>query len=114
MFPPCPGAPYKCELVEQSSMPESPSRSDLFHESTMTFGQHLEELRTCLFRAIVGLAIGCCIGLLPWVCNPVVDFIKTPVEKALDVYYQQQAEAKVRTPEQQKLLLEAGYTGEDF
>jgi sec-independent protein translocase protein TatC len=95
-------------------MPRSPADSDLFQQSTMTFGQHLEELRTCLFRAIIGLAVGCGIGLLPWVCNPVVDFIKTPVEKALEVYYQQQAEAKVRTPEQQKLLLEAGYTGEDF
>jgi sec-independent protein translocase protein TatC len=95
-------------------MPRSPADSDLFEKSTMTFGQHLEELRTCLFRAIAGLAVGCCIGLLPPVCKPVVDFIKTPVENALDVYYQQQAEKKVGTPEQQKLLLEAGYTGEDF
>ncbi len=96
-------------------MPQPASRSDLFQESTMTFGQHLEELRTCLFRAIVGLAAGCCVGLLPWVSVPVVTFIKTPVEKALKAYYQEQAEKKVLAPEQQEVLREAGYTGEkDF
>jgi sec-independent protein translocase protein TatC len=96
-------------------MPESPSRSDLFQQSTMTFGQHLEELRTCLFRSILGLVVGCGVGLLPWVCNPVVRFIKTPVENALRVYYQDQAEKNVLAPEQQELLREAGYTGEkDF
>ena len=36
---------------------------DLFRESTMTFGQHLEELRACLFKAIGGLLIGFIIGL---------------------------------------------------
>jgi sec-independent protein translocase protein TatC len=93
-------------------MPELPAQSDLFHDSTMTFGQHLEELRRCLFRAIIGLSIGCVIGFIPWVCNAVVQFIKAPVENALRVYYQQQAEAKVIAPEQQETLREAGYTSE--
>jgi sec-independent protein translocase protein TatC len=78
----------------------------------MTFGQHLEELRRCLFRAIAGLAIGCCIGLVPWVCGPVVRFIQRPVENALKNYYQKQAEEKVVAPEEQELLTEAGYTSE--
>ena len=30
------------------------SDEDLFQESTMTFGEHLEELRGALFRAIAG------------------------------------------------------------
>jgi len=94
-------------------MPQPPAERDLFQDSTMTFGQHLEELRTCLFRAIVGLAIGCAIGLLPWVCNPIVKFIKTPVENALLVYYQKQAEEKVLAPEQQDLLREDGYSSEE-
>ncbi len=93
-------------------MPQSPASSDLFQESTMTFGQHLEELRTCLFRAIVGLALGCAIGLLPWVCVPVVKFIETPVNNALVNYYQGQAEAKALTPEVKESLREAGYTSE--
>lgn len=78
----------------------------------MTFGQHLEELRTCLFRAIIGLAIGCCIGLLPWVCGPVVRFINTPVENALMNYYQEQA--KTLTAEETKTLSEAGYNDKDL
>ena len=36
---------------------------DLFDDSTMTFGEHLECLRTHLIRAIIGLAI-CVIGAL--------------------------------------------------
>src|SRR5208282_2880120 len=91
-------------------MPESPSRSDLFQESTMTFGQHLEELRTCLFRAIVGLAIGCTAGF--FVGNWVVDFIQFPVRNALETYYRQEAADKALSSEQQDVLREAGYTDE--
>ena len=57
----------------------------------MTFGQHLEELRRCLFKAILALAIGCGIGLIPPVSVPVVDFAKLPVEHALADYYQKAA-----------------------
>lgn len=58
---------------------------DLFKESTMTFGQHLEELRVCLFRSVFGLVIGVCFGLLiGW---HVVEFIKRPLTKALEEYY---------------------------
>jgi len=93
-------------------MPRTPAESDLFQDSTMTFGQHLEELRTCLFRAIIGLAIGCAIGLLPWVCGPIVTFVNKPVETALWNYYQNQAEEKVFAPEERELLTSAGYTSE--
>ena len=34
-----------------------PSDDDLFQTSTMTFGEHLEELRTCLIRAAAGLYV---------------------------------------------------------
>ncbi len=43
-------------------MPE-PREDDLFRESTMTFGEHLGELRGCLLRSIYGLVIGFIIGL---------------------------------------------------
>ena len=36
---------------------------DHFKDSTMTFGEHLEELRVCLVRALLGLAVGTLIGL---------------------------------------------------
>jgi sec-independent protein translocase protein TatC len=65
------------------------SGEDLFKTSTMTFGQHLEELRVCLFRAILGLVIGCGVGLLvgAWV----VDFIQSPLQKALSRYLKSQS-----------------------
>ena len=91
-------------------MPESPAQSDLFQESTMTFGQHLEELRTCLFRAIVGLAVGCIVGF--FVGDRVVAFIESPVENALVSYYQREAVDKALSDEQQAMLREAGYTDE--
>jgi len=80
----------------------------------MTFGQHLEELRRCLFKAIAGLAIGCMIGLLPSVSGPVVRFTTTPVEKALTAYYQKQAEDKVLAPEEKQTLRDAGCSDEDM
>ena len=36
---------------------------DLFKDSVMTFGEHLEELRSCLWKAVLGLVIGVIIGL---------------------------------------------------
>ena len=47
----------------------------------MTFGEHLEELRACLFKAIFGLVIGCLVGLA--VGGYVVRFIQKPVLDAL-------------------------------
>ncbi len=54
---------------------------NLFRDSTMTFGEHLEELRTCLFRAAIGLAIGVLLGLA--LSRQVVELIKAPMERAL-------------------------------
>lgn len=59
---------------------------DYFRDTTMTFGEHLDELRTCLIRALVGLAIGVLLGLL--VGKHVVALISAPLENALGSYYQ--------------------------
>ena len=72
----------------------------------MTFGQHLEELRVCLFKAILGLGVGCLIGLVAG--GYVVDFIQTPVRKALNEYYETQAIKKVKND--LTALREAGYS----
>ncbi len=66
-----------------------PTDKDLFANTTMTFGEHLEELRACLFKAVVGLAIGFVLGLL--VGDWVVDFIQRPLRDALTAYYQKQS-----------------------
>lgn len=69
---------------------------DLFKDSTMTFGQHLEELRGALFRSLLGVAITLMIGL--WQGDRVVAVIKSPLERALGNYYQDQSTAVVAEP----------------
>jgi sec-independent protein translocase protein TatC len=61
------------------------SDDDLFQSSTMTFGEHLEELRTCLIRASAGLAVAVLHGFL--VARPVVHLIEQPLRRALGTYY---------------------------
>jgi len=56
----------------------------------MTFGEHLEELRACLFKSLVALVIGLVIGLLPWFGGNVVSLIQTPLVKALSRFYEKQ------------------------
>ncbi len=54
---------------------------DLFDESTMTFGEHLEALRMHLFKAVIGLVV-VSIGTLS--CgNYLVGIIRTPIDRAL-------------------------------
>jgi sec-independent protein translocase protein TatC len=71
---------------------------DLFQSSTMTFGEHLEELRGCLIRAAIGLVAGVIIGLM--IARPVVHLIEQPLRGALSRYYSQKA-----------LALAKGWTG---
>ncbi len=67
---------------------------DLFRESTMTFGQHLEELRTCLFKSLLGLMAGFVLGLM--IGGHVVSFIQHPLSKALTNYYQKESVDRVQ------------------
>lgn len=60
------------------------NNDDLFESSTMTFGEHLDELRTCLVRAAFGLAAGILVGLFAG--QYVVDFFNAPLERAIKRY----------------------------
>ena len=66
-----------------------PHDEDLFEGTKMSFGEHLEELRSSLFKAVIALGLGFVVGLL--IGNWVVQWIKHPVEQALQDYYTQQA-----------------------
>jgi sec-independent protein translocase protein TatC len=66
---------------------------DLFAESTMTFGEHLEELRKCLWKAILGLAVGIVVGF--FIGRPVVNLIQGPLTDALAHYYKVESEKKL-------------------
>lgn len=65
------------------------SDEDLFQSSTMTFGEHLEELRVCLIRAALGLSLAVIVGFL--VARPVVHLIEQPLRRALGKYYTERA-----------------------
>ncbi|MDG2207179.1 MAG: twin-arginine translocase subunit TatC [Pirellulales bacterium] len=70
-------------------MAESPREEDLFSESTMTFGEHLEELRRCLVRALLCLVVGTAAGL--YFSDQVVQVINGPLEQSLQGYYKNDA-----------------------
>jgi len=88
--------------MAKKKKPKRPDK-DLFEDTTMTFGEHLEELRACLFKALLGLAVGFVFGLT--IGGYVVDFIQVPLKKALTKYYVDQS---LEEPQLEKLR-EAGY-----
>ncbi|HET6882006.1 MAG TPA: twin-arginine translocase subunit TatC [Pirellulales bacterium] len=62
---------------------------DFFKDTTMTFGEHLEELRACLVKAVFGLAIGVGIGL--YFGDHIVRLIERPLVEALGSFYMTEA-----------------------
>ena len=54
---------------------------DLFGDTTMSFGEHLEALRSHLWKAIAGVAIGCVICL--FFGTEIVGIIRWPLDQAL-------------------------------
>jgi len=59
-------------------------KDDLFDNSTMTFGEHLEELRSSLVRAIIWLLVGLAVGLV--FANRVVRYVQAPLKAAIAEY----------------------------
>jgi sec-independent protein translocase protein TatC len=77
----------------QGSMAKYRYDEDLFKDTTMTFGEHLEELRGALWRALAGLIVGMAIGLV--VGKQAVEFIEEPLASALRRYYLQRARSSL-------------------
>lgn len=71
-----------------------PYNEDLFEDTKMTFGEHLEELRKCLVKALLGLAIGMGIGL--YFSSWLVRQMQGPLSSALSTYYRDQGLERVR------------------
>lgn len=67
---------------------------DLFDDSSMTFGEHLEILRVHLIKAIIGLVIAVVICLLNG--TKLVDFIRRPIDQALAKYAEVNVEDDVK------------------
>ncbi|MCP4098340.1 MAG: twin-arginine translocase subunit TatC [Planctomycetaceae bacterium] len=57
------------------------SNEDLFESSRMSFGEHLEELRSVLVRALIGVAIAGVFGF--YFADQVVEILKKPLVEAI-------------------------------
>jgi sec-independent protein translocase protein TatC len=79
---------------------------DMFSDTRMSFGDHLEELRSHLWRALTGFAVGLCLGF--FASPTVLDFIKAPVEQQLMQFYRNRVhrfEKQLETGEKTAQLL---------
>lgn len=107
------------------------SDKDLFAEEqsmvAMSFGDHIEELRTRLILALVGLAVGILVTFIPiprgsgrdptslgqWVMSK----MQEPAQAALDEFYETQARRRATEAERDRAVLapfEVGVSAADF
>lgn len=88
-----------------------PDPDDLFSDTRMSFGDHIEDLRTHLIRAITCFLIGVVLCIYP-LGTYVLAIIVAPVETQLDAFYKRAAKAQLdkvlNDPEQKKLLMGRG------
>src|SRR5262249_28746533 len=78
--------------MSTSNQPVDPD--DFFSDTRMTFGEHIEDLRTHLIRAIKGFLLAMIVGIA--VAQPVLRFIAAPVERQLGAYWENFREQKKR------------------
>ena len=76
----CSEFPTEKQFVDRLARP----KDDLFENSTMTFGEHLEELRQALGKAILWLLGGMLIGL--FFADRVILYIQAPLESAIQEF----------------------------
>lgn len=79
----------------------APSEDNIFRESSMSFGDHLEELRGCIFRAIAGVFVCFLIGL--FVGAPVMNIIQQPLNRSLGRFIEKRNQKKIQT------IIDQGY-----
>ncbi len=79
---------------------------DFFADSRMTFGEHIEDLRTHLIRAIKGFLIAFLLAFI--IAKPVLHFIQAPVQRQLvaywERYYYANKEKFLNSPEKTPVL----------
>jgi sec-independent protein translocase protein TatC len=68
-----------------SSASQNKDPDDLFTDTRMSFGDHLEELRAHLWRAIYGFGVALVFSF--FIGDAVMQYIAKPVEKALNAFY---------------------------
>lgn len=99
-----------------------PNEQDLFEEEqnmvAMSFGDHIEELRTRLILALMGLAVGVIITFIPPLNlgARIVQMMQEPAEEALANFKTKRAEEEARVAEAAKATtqLKAAIPASDF
>jgi sec-independent protein translocase protein TatC len=90
-----------------------PTDKDLFSEEqemvAMSFGEHLEELRTRLFLGLAGLMVGVIITFIPpmsigW---RVIKLMEEPAQKALRSFYADRAAVRAAAAKKEKAVTES-------
>ncbi|QEH33292.1 Sec-independent protein translocase protein TatC [Aquisphaera giovannonii] len=87
-----------------------PSDRDLFTEeqqmATMSFGEHIEELRVRLILALIGLAVGIIIAFIPYMDLGwrVMKSMEAPAKGALERFYADEYRKKAEAAEASKEL----------
>jgi sec-independent protein translocase protein TatC len=72
---------------------------DMFADTRMTFGEHIEDLRTHLIRAIKGFVLGMIIAL--FLAKPILGVMIKPVKQQLLEYHKRYISAKKEEVEQE-------------
>lgn len=84
-----------------------PSSKDLFDESTMTFGEHLEVLRFYVIRALIGWGVAVILAFY-W-GESLVMLIRQPIDQAIgQMIVEQEATGKTGNPKHEDAHLEPG------
>jgi sec-independent protein translocase protein TatC len=86
---------------------EAPDPEDMFNDTRMSFGDHIEELRTHLIRAIYGFVIGMIISIWP-LGTYVMRIIVAPVEDQLAEFELRQVKRDIQKARADRLA--AGVT----
>ncbi|QDT69628.1 Sec-independent protein translocase protein TatCy [Planctomycetes bacterium MalM25] len=93
------------------------SNADPLEDSKMSFGEHLEELRSALWKAVIALFLGFLVGLL--LGNHFIEFVKAPLVETLNQLDQQRgendyAQENGKASESDKHFTKEGYVRERF
>ena len=96
--------------MSSNGTPKDPE--DFFAETRMTFGDHLEELRLHLWRAVAGFGVALFLSF--FIGKAAVDFITAPVKKQLREFYNRRVERTMKElqndPSLQKANEATGFT----
>jgi len=86
---------YHGSLPAMPPKKQTRRNEDLFHSTTMTFGEHLDELRKCLVKGLLGVVLMFILVLSVGWADGVIRLIQVPLTQAMKRFYLQQARKEV-------------------